>query len=120
MNTTGFFAQDVAVSKKGNYLWATARSTNSSKLGWLTGFRLEETGRVVEPLFQVETATSGGRSNRVAASTFAENKFALSEAEAGALYVYAYGNGSVGVVASGVIGATKDGKGCCTEVVWSD
>jgi carboxy-cis,cis-muconate cyclase len=122
MNTAGFFAQDVAVSKKGNFLWATVRCADRGKRGWLTGFRLDEGGRIVDPpLFQVETATGGGRANRVAASPFAENRFALAEAEDGALYVYAYANGSVGVVASGVIGARdKAGGGCCADVVWAE
>jgi carboxy-cis,cis-muconate cyclase len=121
-NTTGFFAADVAVSRKGNFLWATARCADPGRRGWLTGFRLDEGGRIADaPLFQVETATGGGRANRVAASPFAENRFALADAEAGALYVYAYANGSVEVVASGIIGARdKAGVGCCSDVVWSD
>jgi hypothetical protein len=116
MNTTGFFAADAAVSRNGNFLWATVRSTDPARRGWLTGFRLGEDGRIVETLFQVETATGGGRSNRVAASPFAENRFALAEAEVGALYVYAYANGSAEVVASGAVGK----GGCCTDVVWAD
>jgi hypothetical protein len=121
MNTTGFFAQDVATSKKGNFLWATSRSTDASKRGWLTGLRLGESGGVIgPPLFQVETATAGGRSNHLAASPFAENKFALAEAEVGALYVYAYANGTAGVIGSGLIGARDNADGCCSDVVWSD
>lgn len=119
MNPTGFFAQDVATSKKGNFLWATSRSTDPSKRGWLTGLRLNEVGGVgSEPLFQVETATGGGHSNHLAASPFAENKFALAEAEIGALYIYAYANGTAGVVGSGLIGGTRDkAGGCCSDVV---
>lgn len=105
------------MSRKGNYLWASVRSGDPTHRGWLTGFRLAEDGRVVQMLFQVETATGGGRSNRLAASPFAENKFALADAEVGALYVYGYANGTAEVLASGIIG---DKPGCCTDVVWAD
>jgi carboxy-cis,cis-muconate cyclase len=113
--------QTAVVSTKGTILWTTSRSRMAGKPGYLTGFKLGESGAVYEMLFQVETPTSGGKSNNVIACPWSENVVALTESEKGSLSIWRYGNGTVKQLVSADIQDTqRPGSGCCSDAVWLD
>jgi carboxy-cis,cis-muconate cyclase len=91
------------------------------KPGYLTGFRLQEDGQIIDQIFQVNTPTGGGKSNNLAACPFAENTVALTESEKGSVSLWRYDNVAVKEIASVQIQDAKGpNKGCCSEAVWLD
>jgi hypothetical protein len=107
-------------STKGTILWASARARNSGKPGYLTGYKLRDDGWIEGKIFQVATATSGGRANNLAASPFAEDLVVLAESEEGSISMYQYAGGTAKSVARLVIKDAKSNGGCCSEAVWLD
>jgi len=116
-----FGGHSAAVSLKGNILWATSHSRVPGQSGYITGYSLGETGAVYNPLFQVPTPTSGGRSNNVVACPWSENVVALTESEKGSVSIWRYANQTAKEVAKlDIQDATQPGWGCCSDAVWLD
>ena len=60
-----FWADEVALSASGSYLWATNRARNvTGGKGYISAFELDPEGRIVRQNFLVETENSGGWANR--------------------------------------------------------
>ncbi|KAF2671897.1 3-carboxy-cis,cis-mucoante lactonizing enzyme [Microthyrium microscopicum] len=116
-----YAAHSAVVSTKGSVLWATTSSKVGGKPGFITGFRLQEDGQIIDQIFQVNTPTGGGKSNNLAASPFADNMVALTESERGSVSLWRYDNVNVKQIASVQIhDAGAPNKGCCSEAVWLD
>ncbi|KAF2397133.1 3-carboxy-cis,cis-mucoante lactonizing enzyme [Trichodelitschia bisporula] len=121
-NAGNYGAQSVVISTKGTMLWASSRSRVAGTPGYLSGYSLSESGIPIRALFQVPTATSGGKSNNVAACPFSENMVALTESERGSVSIWKYNGIDAQQVASVNISdsAAVPNKGCCSEAVWLD
>ena len=64
-DSADFWADEVALSASGTYLWATNRARNSiGGKGYISAFELDQDGRIVRQNFLVETENSGGWANR--------------------------------------------------------
>lgn len=50
-NATNFWADEVALSYSGNYLWATNRARNANATGYVSAFKLGVNGTIEEQLF---------------------------------------------------------------------
>jgi len=120
VNAGEYGAQSAVTSAKGSILWAAAYSRTKGKSGYMTGYKLREDGWIEKTLFQVETPTSGGRSNHISSCPSSENLLALSESDKGSVSVWKYANDTATEVANLKIGDASGNKGCCSEAVWLD
>ncbi|KAI1488767.1 Lactonase, 7-bladed beta-propeller-domain-containing protein [Biscogniauxia mediterranea] len=109
-----FWADEVALSAAGRYLWATNRARDRGRRGYVSAFALEPSGAVVRQLFLRPTSTSGGFANSVAPSRFDDAVAALTDNATGLVQIW---HVERGLVASLDI---EDGGGCCANAVWLD
>ncbi|KAF9631847.1 putative carboxy- -muconate cyclase protein [Lasiodiplodia theobromae] len=116
-NNANYWSDDVAVAASGNFLWASARSRDETIPGYISGYRLSETGAIVEQLFLTNTTTSGGSANAVTPAPFGDEFVALTDTQEEFLQVWRYVNGSAAEVVARL--DLQDG-GCCANAVWLD
>ncbi|KAI1828256.1 carboxy-cis,cis-muconate cyclase [Xylaria intraflava] len=109
-----FWADEVALSLENMYLWATNRARNNSQKGYISAFDLDPTGRISRQLFLLETATSGGFANSVAASPFDNALVALTDNLTGFVQIWHVDDGVIAHL------DIPDGGGCCANAVWLD
>ncbi len=119
-SASGFWADEVALSFSGSYLWATnrARQTNSGSTakGYISAFDVDQSGAILRQKFLLPTTTSGGSANSVAPSRFSDRFVALTDSSVGFVEIWelAQDGISAGVVAHLDL---ADG-GCCANAVW--
>lgn len=114
LDPADYWADEVSLSSPGNrYLWATNRARSSSRKGYISVFELSpEDGRIASQLYLLETSTSGGFANSVAACPLDEMIAALTDNSTGFVEIW---HVCEGVVAHLDI---PDGQGCCANAVW--
>ncbi|KAI1261927.1 carboxy-cis,cis-muconate cyclase [Xylariaceae sp. FL1019] len=112
LNPADYWADEVSLAEGANTLWATNRARDNSKKGYITAFKLQRDGTVAEQLFLVETSTSGGFANSVAATKFDDSLAALTDNSTGFVEIW---DTTGSVVAHLDI---DDGQGCCANAVW--
>jgi len=116
-DATLYWADEVALSFSGAYLWATTRGHQTNLTGYISAFALSAAGAIEKQLFLTETTTSGGAANSVAPADFSDECVALTDSAVGAVEIWQLaGNGTARIVASLGI---KD-KGCCANAIWYD
>ncbi|KAH9825915.1 Carboxy-cis,cis-muconate cyclase [Teratosphaeria destructans] len=89
----------VCVSCSGRYLFATARANAPHLTGYISVFRLRDTGEVERQLCLNPTVTSGGHSNAVAPCPWSDEWVALTDDEQGFVEVYRWKDEWLGRVA---------------------
>lgn len=121
-----YWADEIAVSPSGRYLWATNRGKGGRK-GLISAFDLDlESGEILGQNFLLETSTSGGVANAVAVMDAAgvDRFVALTDNEVGFVEMWELvGNGmSAEAVArldlADVAENERYGSGCCANIVW--
>lgn len=119
-NTSLYWADEVALSASGRYLWATNRGRSAGTLGYISAFTLEDNGAIAEQNFLVETTNSGGAANAVAPSPFSDRFVALTDSEVGFVEVWGMSEDgrSAAVVAHLDVVDNSSGTGCCANAVW--
>lgn len=119
-NTSLYWADEVALSPSGKYLWATNRGRSSGTLGYISAFTLTEDGAVVDQNFLVETTNSGGAANAVAPSPFSDRFVALTDSEVGFVEIWelAANASTATMIAHLDVIDNTSGTGCCANAVW--
>ncbi|KAH7051082.1 putative carboxy-cis,cis-muconate cyclase [Macrophomina phaseolina] len=116
-NNSNYWSDDVAVAASGSFLWASARSRDESRPGYISGYSLSTTGAITKQIFLTNTATSGGSANAVTPAPFSDEFVALTDTQERFLQVWRYVNGSTAQVVARL--DLQDG-GCCANAVWLD
>ncbi|KAI1337889.1 Lactonase, 7-bladed beta-propeller-domain-containing protein [Xylariaceae sp. FL0016] len=109
-----FWADEVAISATRKYLWGTNRAHDDARKGYISAFRLDGSGAIVEQMYLKETDTSGGYANSVAPAPFADDIAALTDNSTGFVQIWDVGGSVVTTL------EMDDGGGCCANVVWLD
>ncbi|KAI0405469.1 carboxy-cis,cis-muconate cyclase [Xylaria palmicola] len=118
-----YWADEVALSPSGRYLWATNRARpadddgaggGGGRRGYVAAFELGPTGEIARQLFLRETSTSGGFANSAAASPFDDALAALADNATGFVEIWHVDRGVVAHL------DIQDGGGCCANAVWLD
>ncbi|KAI1754275.1 carboxy-cis,cis-muconate cyclase [Xylaria castorea] len=109
-----YWADEVSLSRNNKYLWATNRARDTSRKGYISAFKLSPAGEIMSQLFLLETSTSGGFANSVAASPFDDSIAALTDNSTGFLEIWHVDRGVVAHL------DVPDGQGCCANAVWLD
>ncbi|KAI0016305.1 Lactonase, 7-bladed beta-propeller-domain-containing protein [Xylariomycetidae sp. FL0641] len=107
-----FWGDEVALSARGDYLWATTRARDAAARGYISLFALAADGRIEEQLWLGRTTSSGGFANSVAPHPVDNRLAALTDNSTGFVQVW---NTSEFLLAELVI---DDGGGCCANAVW--
>lgn len=119
-----YWADEVAVSGSGRYLWATNRGKEGRK-GLISVFELDsKSGEILGQNFLVETSTSGGVANAVAVMNGTDRFVALTDNEVG--FVEMWELAADGTMAwpvarldlADVAENSRYKSGCCANVVW--
>ncbi|KAH8163206.1 hypothetical protein CIB48_g5045 [Xylaria polymorpha] len=110
-----YWADEVSLSRENRYLWATNRARDSSsRKGYISAFELSPSGEIASQLFLLETSTSGGFANSVAASPFDDAIAVLTDNSTGFVEIWHVDRGVVAHL------DIPDGQGCCANAVWLD
>jgi carboxy-cis,cis-muconate cyclase len=115
-NATAFWADEVAVSSSGSYLWATNRRRTGSGSGYISAFGLDESGAILKQNFLLPTTTNGGAANSVAPSPFSDRFVALTDSSVGFVEIWELTTN--GTSASVVAHLDLADGGCCANAVW--
>ncbi|KAI1340371.1 hypothetical protein F5Y15DRAFT_56086 [Xylariaceae sp. FL0016] len=117
-SASNFWADEVALSSSGSYLWATNRANgdDNNGLGYISAFELDETGNIVKQNFLLSTTSSGGAANSVAPSSFSDKFVALTDADTGFVQIWQLADD--GSSASVVAQVNLEDGGCCANAVW--
>jgi hypothetical protein len=68
------------VSKSARYLWLTARAkTGSKNVGYVSAFLLGNDGKIIKPMFRVETTTTGGWANAISPASWSDEYAAMAD-----------------------------------------
>ncbi|KAI8627337.1 carboxy-cis,cis-muconate cyclase [Xylariaceae sp. FL1651] len=113
-NPADFWADEVSLSPTNKYLWATNRARNESQRGYISAFELSSSGEIANQLFLLETVTSGGFANSIAASPFDDSIAALTDNSTGFVEIWDITEGPIAHL------DIPDGQGCCANAVWLD
>lgn len=119
LNATLYWADEVALSSSGKYLWATNRGRSAN--GFISAFTLADDGAIASQNFLIETTTSGGAANAVSPSPFSDRFVALTDSLTGFVEIWEMNEdaSSAAVIAHlDIIDAVVAGKGCCANAVW--
>ncbi|OJD28909.1 carboxy-muconate cyclase [Diplodia corticola] len=117
-NVANYWSDDVAVAASGDFLWASARSRDETKPGYISGYTLSSTGAILKQVFLTNTTTSGGSANAVTPAPFGNEFVALTDTQEEFLQVWKRdANGSIAEVVARL--DLQDG-GCCANAVWLD
>lgn len=107
----------VSVSKTEKYAFASARGTVGYGVnGYISAYKLSDTGAIEKQLFIVETSTGGAGSNTVTSSSFSDEYFALTDAEEGFVEIWKMASNES--TASAVAKVDLVDGYCCSNVVW--
>lgn len=119
-NTSLYWADEVALSPSGKYLWATTRGRSSGTLGYISAFTLTDDGAIADQNLVVETSTSGGAANAVAPSPFSDRFVALTDSEVGFVEIWelAANASTATMIAHLDMIDNSSGPGCCANAVW--
>lgn len=114
---TGYWADEVALSASNKYLWASNRGRHTNTTGYVSVFSLDEWGAIVKQNFIEATSSSGGFSNILSPSPYADEIAVLTDNSTGFVEVWRLDvdAGSAAVVAHLDI---DDGGGCCSNALW--
>ncbi|KAI1486408.1 hypothetical protein F5X96DRAFT_238692 [Biscogniauxia mediterranea] len=114
-----FWADEVALSFSGSYLWATNRARNTDAnggLGYISAFELDESGAILKQNFLLSTTSSGGSANSVAPSAFSDRFVALTDSDTGFVEIWELAED--GQSAAPVAHLDLADGGCCANAVW--
>lgn len=121
-----YWADEVAVSYSGSYLWATNRFRGSTGgapsndtgvgNGYISVFTLAESGEILEQNFLLPTTSTGGAANSVAPSPFTDRFVALTDSATGFLEIWELATD--GTSAQPVAHLDLIDGGCCANAVW--
>ncbi|KAI1154709.1 carboxy-cis,cis-muconate cyclase [Nemania diffusa] len=106
-----YWSDEVSLSREHKYLWATNRARDNSQKGYISAFALSPAGEISRQLFLLETRTSGGFANSVAASPFDDSIAALTDNSTGFVEIWHVDRGLVAHL------NIRDGQGCCANAV---
>ena len=85
----GLYRADVcAFARGGRHLFATARANRFDLTGYISAFRMHDSGRIERQLFLSPTPTSGGHSNAVAPCDWSDEWLALTDDQEGWIEIY--------------------------------
>ncbi|RYP05148.1 hypothetical protein DL764_004002 [Monosporascus ibericus] len=139
LNSTSYWAAEVALSPSGRYLWASTRAHAASEVGYLSMFELDADGAVVPagrpgsgagpwgkgPLFIVPTTTPGGIANSVSPAPWSDEFVAMTDFRTGYVQIWKMTtkkmDGAMDKVGAAAVARVDipDG-GCCANVIWYD
>jgi len=119
----GYRGDEVMVSPSGKYLWATTRSRDTSKPGYISVFDLDKNGAIVRQNFILRTSSSGGVANAVTPMDVSDRFVALTDSADGFVQIWelAEGANSASVVAHISLkdqGNDRYRSGCCANALW--
>ena len=119
----GYRGDEVMVSPSGKYLWATTRSKDTTKPGYISVFELDENGAIICQKFLVRTSSSGGVANAVTPMDKSDRFVALTDSADGFVQIWelAEDASSAHVVAHISLkdqGNDRYHSGCCANAVW--
>ncbi|KAI0147224.1 carboxy-cis,cis-muconate cyclase [Xylariaceae sp. FL1272] len=112
LDPADYWADEVSLAEGVSILWATNRARDNAQKGYISALELKDDGTVAKQLFLVETSTSGGFANSVAATKFDDSLAALTDNSTGFVEIW---DTTGSVVAHLDI---DDGQGCCANAVW--
>ncbi|KFY95992.1 hypothetical protein V498_02976 [Pseudogymnoascus sp. VKM F-4517 (FW-2822)] len=85
----GYRGDEVVVSPSGKYLWATTRSRDTSKPGYITVFELDKKhGGIVRQNFVLRTSSSGGVANAVTPMDVSDRFVSLTDSADGFVQIW--------------------------------
>lgn len=117
-----FWADEVALSQSGKYLWATNRARDASRKGYISAFELDgTTGYILKQKFLMHTASSGGYANSVAPSPFSDRFVALTDSQERFVEIWILNPdaSSAGIVAHLPLPyGDPPAASCCANAVW--
>ncbi|CAJ2512503.1 Uu.00g055180.m01.CDS01 [Anthostomella pinea] len=114
-SASDFWADEVALSASGSYVWATNRA-RSSTAGYISAFTLDESGAILQQNFLLPTTSTGGAANSVAPSPFSDRFVALTDSSVGFVEIWELAED--GQAASVVAHIDLVDGGCCANAVW--
>lgn len=116
LDTSSYWADEVALSYSNQYLWATDRGRETNTTGYISVFTLDDDGAIQGQNFLISTTSSGGTANSVAPSPFTDRFAALTDSATGFVEIWELSDdaSSAQVVAHLDL---NDG-GCCANAVW--
>lgn len=106
----------VFLTSSARYLFASARSNSSTLSGFVTIFRLDDSGHISKMIQQLPTPTSGGHSNAVSPCPWSDEWVALCDDEQGWIEMYRWHDEQL------TLTAHLDVKepGFCMNAIWYD
>jgi len=118
LNPSAWWPDEVMISHSAKYLWATNRGRQAGTKGFISAFRLGDSGEIERQLFLMETTTSGGSANAVTPAPFGDEWVALTDTEKGLVQIWRFDvvKEEVEVVAEVGIPVGR----CCANAVWYD
>ncbi|KAH8893006.1 3-carboxy-cis,cis-mucoante lactonizing enzyme [Thozetella sp. PMI_491] len=127
-DTASYWSAEVMLSQDARYLWATARAQqNTTRLGYISAFLLDDDGTIVKRMFMVPTTTKGGIANAIAPAPWGPAWAAMADFGTGYVQMWRMtgrNESTDGVVeytsATAVARVDISDGGCCANVAWYD
>jgi carboxy-cis,cis-muconate cyclase len=98
-NTKMYRADVVFLSSSAKYLFATSRANSFDLTGYISAFKVSETGHIERQICMNPTPTSGGHSNAVSPCPWSDEWLALTDDEKGGVEIYRWHEEFLGWVA---------------------
>lgn len=113
----------IMVSPSGKYLWATTRSRDHAKPGYISVFELDTDGAITRQNFLLRTTSSGGIANAVTPMDQSDQFVALTDSADGFVQIWELtGDGNSAHVVAHISlkdqGNERYPSGCCANAVW--
>ncbi|CAJ0552609.1 Ff.00g006870.m01.CDS01 [Fusarium sp. VM40] len=123
LDVKGYRGDEIAVSPSGKYLWATTRSRDVTKPGFLSVFKLDKKGAIVSQNFIRRTSSSGGAANAVTPMDKSDRFVVVTDSADGFVQIWELmeDGSSAHVVAHISLkdkGNARYHSGCCANAVW--
>jgi carboxy-cis,cis-muconate cyclase len=122
-NVTRYRGDEVAVSPSGKYLWATTRSKDVTKPGYITLFELDDEGGIVKQNFILRTSSSGGVANAVTPMDVSDRFVTLTDSADGFVQIWELADDAMSAHVVAHISLKDRGNerytsGCCANALW--
>ncbi|KAK1831958.1 Lactonase, 7-bladed beta-propeller-domain-containing protein [Podospora conica] len=120
-----YWSAEVMLSKSSRYLWATARAqSNTTFVGYINAFLLDNEGRIAKTMFRVPTTTGGGTANAISPAEFSDEYAVMTNLPRGYVEMFKMEGPKQGKHGLEYTTARPVGKvdindgGCCANAVW--
>ncbi|KAI2602402.1 Lactonase, 7-bladed beta-propeller-domain-containing protein [Hypoxylon sp. NC1633] len=112
-----FWADEVALSATGKYLYASNRAHDPTRKGYISAMAVDDDGFLSAQHFLTETTNSGGFANAVSPSPFDDSIVAITDNSTGFVELWKMNDDQAGAKVIALLDI-KDGSGCCANAVW--